>query len=508
MNSSEQRKSGALLSYISIFINATIQLLYTPLLIRMLGQSEYGLYSLVYSIIGYLTVLDLGFGNAIIVYTSKYRANKEYDKEKKLHGMFFMIFCIIAFIAGILGLILYFNVDNLFQNTMSSTEISKAKIMMLILTFNLIFTFIFNIFNSIISAYEKFIFQKVLVIIGNLLKPMIMIPLLFLGFKSISLCVVVTLVNLFILISNFIYCKNKLNISVRFKGFDKHLFKTIIGYSVWIFIGIIVDKVNYSADQFILGAVSGTIAVSIYSIASTIDQLFINLSVALSGVFLPKMSKLVAKKVSSNVLTDEFIKVGRLQYYIIFLICSGFVLFGKEFIKLWAGNNFEESYYVTLFLMIPGCIPLIQNLGLSIMQAMNKYKFKAISTIIMAFFNIIISIFLSKKYGAIGAAFGTGLALIICNGILINIYYKKEIKLNVFNFWKSIVLMTLKFFIPIIFILFIRNIYILRGIKYILFYGTIYVSCFCCISYFTIMNDYEKQLINSIFNKFKGVFKR
>ena len=41
---------------------ALIQLLYTPLLIRKLGQGEYGLYSLVYSIIGYLTILDLGFG--------------------------------------------------------------------------------------------------------------------------------------------------------------------------------------------------------------------------------------------------------------------------------------------------------------------------------------------------------------------------------------------------------------------------------------------------------------
>ena len=77
-----QRKGGAILSYVSIIVNTAIQILYTPLLIRMLGQSEYGLYSLVYSVIGYLTVLDLGFGNAIIVYTSKYRA-KGKDKPNK-----------------------------------------------------------------------------------------------------------------------------------------------------------------------------------------------------------------------------------------------------------------------------------------------------------------------------------------------------------------------------------------------------------------------------------------
>ena len=146
MNDSEQRKSGAILSYISIILATLVQLIYTPFLIRMLGQSEYGLYSLVYSIIGYLTILDLGFGNAIIVYTAKYRAQKKYEEEKRLHGTFFVIFCIIGVIAMLAGIILYFNVEALFSKTMSNAEIEKAKIMMLILTFNLGITFIFNIY--------------------------------------------------------------------------------------------------------------------------------------------------------------------------------------------------------------------------------------------------------------------------------------------------------------------------------------------------------------------------
>ena len=92
MSDSTQRKSGAILSYVSIIVNTLIQLLYTPLLIRMLGQSEYGLYSLVASIIGYLTIMDLGFGNAIIVYTAKYRAQGKKEEEQKLHGMFNIVF--------------------------------------------------------------------------------------------------------------------------------------------------------------------------------------------------------------------------------------------------------------------------------------------------------------------------------------------------------------------------------------------------------------------------------
>ena len=424
MNNSKQRKTGAILSYVSIVVTTLIQLLYTPFLIRSLGQSEYGLYSLINSVIGYLTVLDLGFGNAIVVYTAKYRAQKKYDDEKKLHGMFFIIFCIIGLIISILGLLLYFNVDNLFGSTMTVLELKKAKIMMLILTFNLMFTFVFNIFNSIITAYEKFVYQKLIAILNTILKPIIMIPLLFLGYKSIAMVVVITILNVIVVLSNYLYCRNKLNVRIKYCGFDWKLFKKVFGYSIWIFLATIVDKVNWSVDHFILGAVVGTVAVSVYSIAATLNTLFISLSTAISNVLLPKISKMVAKNASSEKLTNEMIKVGRIQNYIIFLVCSGFVLFGKTFINIWVGNSFKESYYVALLLIIPVCVPLIQNLGLSIMQAMNRYKFKSISTFVMAIFNVIISIFFAKKWGATGAALGTCISLVVCNIFIIMVIFR------------------------------------------------------------------------------------
>ena len=450
MNDSKQRRIGAVLSYVSIIITTLIQLLYTPFLIRMLGQSEYGLYSLANSIIGYLTVLDLGFGNAIIVYTSKYRANNDKKAEEKLHGMFKIVFYIIGLIAVVLGLLLYFNINNIFGSSMSEVELSKTKIMMLILTFNLGITFGFNIYTSIIIAYEKFVFQKILAIISTIIKPLIMIPLLFLGKKSITMTVVITLINISTMLSNYYYCKRKLKIKTKYSGFDNILFKTILGYSIWLFIGTIVDKINWSADNFILGAVSGTIAVSVYSVAAQLNTLFVNLSSAISGVLLPKVSKMVAQNATSDDLTKEFIKVGRIQYYVIFLMCSGLIIFGRQFIDLWVGPEYKDSYYVALILIIPVCFPLIQNLGISIIQAMNKYKFRSITMFVMALLNIIISIFLAKLYGPIGAAIGTGVSLIICNIIIMNIYYYKEIKIDIISFWKNILTMTIKMLIPVI----------------------------------------------------------
>lgn len=502
MNDSKQRKIGAVLSYVSIFASTLVQLLYTPLLIKMLGQSEYGLYSLVSSIIGYLTVLDLGFGNAIIVYTAKYREQKLYEKEKQLHGMFLVIFCIIGIVAGILGLLLYFNVDYIFGNTMSNYELNKTKIMMLILSFNLIITFPFSIYSSIISAYEKFTFQKIMSIINTLLKPIIMIPLLFLGFKSITMTVVITIVNIIVMLSNYFYCKNKLNIKIKFYGFDKKIFKEIFTYSIFIFIAVIVDKINWSVDQFILGAVSGTIAVSLYAVASQLNTLFINLSTAISGVMLPKMSKMIANNATNDEITNEFIKVGRLQYFVVFLMVSGLVLFGKEFIITWAGKDFETSYYIAIILIIPLSVPLIQNLGLSIMQAKNMHKFRSIMCAIIAIINIAISIPLAKYYGGIGSAIGTSISLIVGNIIIMNIYYQTKVGINIIKFWKQILRMLLISSFPIIIILILMCFIKLHGYIYLIVFGSIYTVIYFITSYFVIMNDYEKNMINKVARKF------
>ncbi|MBR2743987.1 MAG: oligosaccharide flippase family protein [Clostridia bacterium] len=495
MKERNQVKAGAVLSYLSLFINNFLGLVYTPFLLSKLGQSEYGLYSLVTQIIGYLTVLDLGFGNAIVVYTAKYRARGEKDKEARLNGMFIAIFCIIGLIATIIGFVLYFNVNRLFGATMTADEIGKAKIMMLILTFNLAITFPFSVFSSIVTAYERFVFAKVRTIIRNLLMPIIMIPLLMMGYKAIAMVVVVTALNIYILASNTMYCFRKLHIKIKFGKFDIRLLKEIFAYSFFIFLAVLVDKVNWSVDQFVLGAVAGTIAVSLYAVAAQFNNIYLSFSSAINGLLLPKVSKMVAREESDEEISKLFIKTGRLQYIVMALVITGFVLFGKQFINLWAGKDYEMSYYIACILMIPVTIPLIQNVGISILQAKNLHKFRSVLYAVIAVANIAASIPLAKALGGVGSAIGTAASLIIGNGIIINIYYYKKAKINIIEFWKQIIKMT----IPII-PLAVAAFFVLKYValtKWITLGigAAIYAVLYAIIAYFFMMNSYEKDLL-------------
>lgn len=496
-----QRKVGAILSYLVIGINMIIGIAYTPFLIRMLGQSEYGLYSIVYSVISYLTVMDMGFGNAIIIYTSRYINQNDKEKQDKLHGMFFAIYCIIGVLAAILGIILYFNVNVLFGKSMTAIEMSKAKTMMLILTFNLAITFPLSIFGNIIVAHEKFIINKIIKIIQILLQPLLMIPLLFMGYKAIAMVVVITIANIVCLTLNTIVCIKKLDVKLKFKGFELKLLKEIFAYSFFIFLNQIIDKVNWSLDQFILGSIAGTVATAIYSVAGQLNTMYMNFSTAISNVMLPKITKMEDNNASDKEFTDVFIQTGRIQYILMALIITGFVLFGQNFINWWAGPGYESAYIIACILMIPITIPLIQNIGLSILQAKNLYKYRTMIFFGIAILNVIISIPLTRIYSGIGAAIGTAISLILGQGIILNIYYHKKVGINMIEFWKNILKMSVPIMFTIIFGIIlnktiISNSILVLGIKIIL-YSIVYFILMWMFG----MNNYEKGLLEKPMKK-------
>ena len=256
MKKIDQLKTGAILSYILLGLSSFISILYTPIMLRLLGQSEYGLFSLANSIIGYLGILDFGLSNAVVRYTAKYHALNDKDGEENLHGMFILVYSILSIIVLIAGAIVILNVEKFFISTLSFEELNRMKVIMLIMIFNLAISFPFGVFDGIMIAYEHFVFPKIVGIVRVILNPIVMIPLLFMGYRSVAMTVVVTLVNLLSIGINVYYCFRKLHIKIKFKKFEFRLIKEISGYSFFIFLNVIVDKVYWSTDQFILGAVS------------------------------------------------------------------------------------------------------------------------------------------------------------------------------------------------------------------------------------------------------------
>lgn len=503
-----QLKVGIILNYIIIFINLIVGLLYTPYMLGMMGQSEYGLYSLVASVIAYLTILDLGFGNALIRYTAKFRSEGREREQQEMFGMFLMLYIGIGIVASLIGVGLLHNVDSLFGDTMTAYELERARTMMWLLVANLAITFPMSIFGSIITAYERFVFAKGLNIARLVLNTAVMIALLSFGYKAVAMVVVQTIFNIATLIINFLYCKYRLKIKIILGKIRWELLREVAIYSFWIFINIIIDRIYWSTGQFVLGAKVGTAAVAIFAVAIQLQQMYMAFSTAISGVFLPKVTAMVARGAHNKEISDIFIRVGRIQYIIISLLLYGFMVFGRAFIELWAGEEYSEAFVVTLLFFIGLTIPLIQNMGITILEARNQMRFRSLLYVGIAIISLILQIALATKYGIVGCAIAITGALLLGHGLIMNIYYKSRQHIDILSFWLQIAKMSVA---PIA--VSIAASYLLCGqdidswselLKYIL----IYLAAYLPMLYIFSLNTYERGLLKELFMNLKRIVSR
>ena len=96
-------KSGFILSYISIFIQSIISILYTPVMLRLLGESNYGLLQLAISTMSSLSILSFGFGSSYMRFYSQYKADNDNNAISVLNGMFTIIFISVSILSLIVG---------------------------------------------------------------------------------------------------------------------------------------------------------------------------------------------------------------------------------------------------------------------------------------------------------------------------------------------------------------------------------------------------------------------
>lgn len=490
-----QLKSGALLSYVVLALQNLVGLLYTPFMLRMMGKSEYGLYSVAASIVAYLTILDLGFGNAIVRYTAKFRAEDKKEEQYEMFGMFFLLYCGIGLIALLAGGVLYWNAENIFDASMTANELSRTKVILALMVFNLAITFPFSLFGSIITAYEQFVFQKVIAIVRIILNTATMIVLLNLGYKAIAMVVVATIFNVLTLGLNFWYCKHYLKIKLKFARFQWDFLKEVSIYSFWIFLNAIMDRIYWSTGQFVLGAYAGTVVVAVFAVAIQLEHMYMSFSTAISGVFLPKVTAMAVRESDGRAISDLFIKTGRIQYCVMILVLTGFFLFGRQFIHLWAGEGYDDAYFIAMLFFVPLTIPLIQNLGITILQARNQMKFRCILYLVISLVSLGAQIPLSKYYGGIGCACAIAGALVLGQIIIMNVYYQVRQKIDIVGFWVEIIKMSVVPAVLTVLTYYVLQQYALDTVAKlaagIVLYLVVYLPLFFTLS----MNAYERDLI-------------
>lgn len=501
-----QRKMGVILSYLVFVLNLFIGIIFIPILLGYISQSEYGLYRLMGSIIIYFSVMDFGLGTIVTRYYSRYRVlNDKIGMENSLalSAIIFMISIMLILLAG--G-IFYNFIDEIFVGSLCDTDIMKAKKIFVLLLFNISLIILTSLCNALIVSHEKFVFLKGSAILQILLQPILIIQMMRISPEAFSIVAVQTACNMFFLMGKAMYCFIELKIKIKYHCFDWELLKGIGRLSSGLFVVAIFDQIFWQANQIILGIYMNTIMVAIYSIAIQICLNCLPIANIFMNIFLPKVTEMVTKRESNAALSEFFIKIGRIQFIIISAFLSILILYGKEFISLWAGASYVEAYYISIILMIPFAVGLIQNMGVTILQAKNQYGFRGFVCASMGGLNIILAIPAAIHFGAVGCAVVAGFCYLVQEGIVMNIYYARVIGIDIKRFWYEIG----KIFIVVIFCLIggiaLRQILFSSILLDFLIKVVCYFLLYCCMTWKFAFNAYEKSLIVQIYRDVKRMY--
>ena len=495
MKKVNELKVGALLSYVNLAITCIIPLLYTPIMLRMLGQAEYGLYSLSNSVISYLSMLNFGMGSAVIRYVAKARAGGDEEEVEKIVGLFAAIYIVLALLVIIVGFTLTIFADTWFAQGLTEDEIGRLRILMIIMSLSTAISFPVSVYSSVAVAYEKYIFRRLFDMVATIASPVLNLVVLFMGKGSIGMALVGLLIQIAYAPVFIGYCTKKLNLRVRFRNLPFSMLKDIWSFSAFVFLSTIVDMLYWSTDKVLIGALMGSVAVAVYNVGGVFTSMLQQMTSAISGVFTPRVTIMVTKNTPPQVLSDLLIRIGRLQYLIVAFILSGYIVFGRIFIHFWSGDEYQDAYIVALLTMIPLAIPLIQNIAFSIILAQKKHQFRAIIYAVIAVINVVTTYLAIPRFGIIGAAVCTAIAFFFGNGLIMNIYYYRVTKLDIPRFWKNIISMSV---VPVIFLIvgyiIVNKLIPVKGILEFLIEIVIYSIFYGVFTWIFTMNKYERNL--------------
>lgn len=431
------RKIGTILSFVTIVVEIFTAMFLTPLIIRSFGQSEYGVYTLVLSVTSYLALLDLGVGNSVVRFMSKYRVNKQHEEQRKFLGITTVYYAAVVLLIVLLGVVLIVVFPKFFATGLTGPEIALAQKLLGITALNIAVTIGTAGFFYTVVAHENFYISKGVTVLATLVRVIVSFAALHSGVKSLGIAVINTVTAMIIRLIIVLFVLFKIKIIPTLKNINFGLIKEIVSYSVIILLQMVATQINSMSDQILIGMLtaSSSVILAVYGVGSQINHYFQTFGGALNGVLMPGVVKLVETDGSADSLEKEMVRIGRLNFAFVGFIWVTFLIYGRQFVELWSGEVNSQAYIVAVLLMFPMIFVLTQGIGSQILWAKNRHRLQAILKFMIVLLNIVLTVFLIKWDPLLGATIGTFISLMLGDVFVMQYVFKKDIGIKLSSYY-------------------------------------------------------------------------
>ena len=429
-----QRASGTALSYLLIMIKLIITLLITPYLVASLGIDGYGLYALVGALAAYLYILDFGMNDAILRFFVTYE-NDQAQRDAFL-GRMLGLYCFLGALVVCATLALRALAAPVFGAQNTPEQVEMLREMILLTGCGAAFLVALNPLGALLSAIESFVFLRGLEICITVASAIVVVVVLRAGYGAVEVVLVSASFMALQALLRLVYVGLRLRVRIRLALPDMTELSHVVGYAAPIFVSMVAEVVFWKFDSILIGMTIGAAPIAVYSIGVTFNKYFMSFATALSRVMTPQMIRRIDAGADQQDLTDDMIRISRIQALLLLLILTGLIIYGPRFLTLWIGPEFALSYWVMVAVLVPYTLELTGNARNIILQVKQLYWKKSAIAFLLAFLNIPLTIVLLKIWGVLGAAISTGVS-ILAGYLLIAVLLQRRVGFEVGRYWRQ-----------------------------------------------------------------------
>jgi len=384
-------------------------LMLTPYLISVLGSNDYGLWILILSIMGWFNVVDLGFPQAVQRQIIQALELKDHERVNVVFSTGLALFAILGLfsVAILIGLT---QVPAMFGVT-GPDQITLVQIL-LVLAVKVFWGFLMNPFHGFFSGLLRFDIDANLSSLNAIVKAILVFWLI--ADLNIWGAVVATLASDVITnILKVIYAKRlfpSLSFKISFVRTDE--IKALFSYSKHLVVNGIITTIGTRSTPLIVTNLFDLPSLSIQQISANLvmhAQAFVG---TITGVFSPIYNKMAAKNQN---MEHVFVQTTTINLFVSTLLNLCLLMFGKIFIVLWVGKEFEYAIYILYFAVFATICSGFASSANNILLAQANHKLLSLISFFIVVFSIPVSIYLGLKFGLVGLAMGGALTNLIFN---------------------------------------------------------------------------------------------
>jgi O-antigen/teichoic acid export membrane protein len=429
--------NGVMINWTAYAVAVVVSFFLSPFVVHHLGNVAYGVWVLANSSIAYMALLDLGLRGAVTHFVAKHRARGEDIESSRAISVALGFRIVVSLLVATATLMLAARANRIFR--IPSEMLAAAQWTIVIIGVQLCFGLIIGVFAGVLTALQRFGLASGLAIAQTLISAAGTVWVLRAGHGIVPLASMQLAVVLMLGIVTIALCfRVYRELCISFRLFDRKILRNLWRYSFYLFVIGVSSQIIYYTDNLVVGAFLSAEAVTFYAIGGRLIECLGQLGASLAQTVMPFASNLGAQG-RRDQLRRLLIQGTRAAVFVSFSVGAALFFRGPTFIGLWMGHQYAQPSGRILRILLLSTLAIAGNrVAGNIVFGLGKHKPFALWQTCEAMANLVLSIFLVRRMGVEGVAWGTVLPSLLSQLIIWPRYISRLLDISIQSyFWEG-----------------------------------------------------------------------